>query len=187
MSTTETLATGARLTPETFADFIQRLEHHHRDDGVKWHHTADPIFTVQKHHTIYGLDLDYADGRFVALEDRVWFSPQEYWNDLEQEEREAINADCLENHETPFTSLDEDDQWSMLESFDDHTVSGYRREWQFLNAHLTKEAAEAFIARKQHDYPPLRVYVESMYFGWEYKELMAALLDGRLVLVEKAQ
>ncbi|MDM3398173.1 hypothetical protein OGV35_10465 [Citrobacter sp. Cb016] len=180
----KSIADGAKLTPETFADFIERLKYHHRGEGVSRHITADPIFMVQKQETIYGLDTDYSDGRFVAIEDSVWFSPQEYWDDLDDEEQADINAECEEIYDTTFTELSEDTQWSVLEDLENHTVSGFKKEWQYVNAHLTREAAEAFIRRKQHDYPPLRVYVESMYFWWEYQEIIKALCDGRLVLAD---
>ncbi|MDV7070451.1 gluconate 2-dehydrogenase subunit 3 family protein [Citrobacter werkmanii] len=180
----KSIADGAKLTPETFADFIERLKYHHCGEGVSRHITADPIFMVQKESTIYGMDTDYCDGRFVAFEDSVWFSPQEYWDDLDDDEQADLNAECEETYDTPFTDLSEDTQWSVLEDLENHTVSGFKKEWQHVNAHFTREAAEAFIRRKQHDYPPLRVYVESMYFGWEYREIIKALCDGRLVLVD---
>ncbi|BDA93777.1 hypothetical protein E5AUHO_13660 [Citrobacter freundii] len=180
----KSIADGAKLTPETFADFVERLKYHHRGEGVSRHITSDPIFMVQKQATIYGMNTDYCDGRFVALEDSVWFSPQEYWDDLDDDEQADLNAECEETYDTPFTDLNEDTQWSVLEDLENHTVSGFKKEWQHVNAHLTREAAEAFIRRKQHDYPPLRVYVESMYFGWEYQEIIKALCDGRLVLAD---
>ncbi|EAA8256803.1 hypothetical protein AH633_002562 [Salmonella enterica subsp. enterica] len=180
----KSIADGAKLTPETFADFIERLKYHHCGEGVSRHITADPIFMVQKESTIYGMDTDYCDGRFVAFEDSVWFSPQEYWDDLDDDEQADLNAECEETYDTPFTDLSEDTQWSVLEDLENHTVSGFKKEWQHVNAHFTREAAEAFIRRKQHDYPPLRVYVESMYFGWEYREIIKALCDGRLVLAD---
>jgi len=37
--------------------------------------------------------------------------------------------------------------------------------------HLTQAAAEQFIARKQHDYPPLYTYVESAYWSPQLREL----------------
>jgi hypothetical protein len=45
--TTPSLATGAKLTPETWADFVARLKHDCRSEGVSDHCTADAIFIVQ--------------------------------------------------------------------------------------------------------------------------------------------
>ena len=61
MSEQKTLASGAPLTAETFADLVQRLRHDCIGDGVKDHGTADAIFTVQAKRRITGLDLDNVD------------------------------------------------------------------------------------------------------------------------------
>ncbi|HCR1905256.1 TPA: hypothetical protein ONC25_002580 [Enterobacter asburiae] len=181
------IADGAKLTPETFADFIERLKYHHRGEGVNRHATADPIFMVQKQATIYGLAEEFGESKIVHVEDCEWDSPQEYWDDLDEQQQEELNVFCIDQCDTAFTDLDEDAQWEVLADLDGHTVCGTRKEWQNINAHLTREAAEAFIRRKQHDYPPLRVYVESMYYGWEYQEIIKALCDGRLVLAESQE
>lgn len=46
-----------------------------------------------------------------------------------------------------------------------------QKEMKVINAHLTLEGANQFIARKQHDYPKLYTYVYSMYFCEQMKEL----------------
>ncbi|MNN59485.1 hypothetical protein D3C81_1746030 [compost metagenome] len=52
-----------------------------------------------------------------------------------------------------------------------------------MSAHFTKDAAEAFIRRKKHDYRHgMRVYVESQYYAWEFNVIKNAILDGRLIL-----
>jgi len=119
-----TLATGATLTPETFADFVARLRHDVAGEGVKDHYTADAIFIVQARK-----------------------------------------------------------QWSILDALPDHTVTGWDEKWEYVSAHMTKDAAEAFIQRKKHDYRKgLRVYVESQCYCWEYNTIIAALMSGELVL-----
>lgn len=178
------IADGAKLTPETFADFIERLKYHHRGEGVNRHATADPIFMVQKQATIYGLADEYCEAKIVHFEECEWNSPQEYWDDAEDDKRDELNGMANDMWEKDFLDCEESEQWDFLADLDNHTVCGTRKEWQNINAHLTREAAEAFIHRKQHDYPPLRVYVESMYFGWEYQEIIKALCDGRLVLAD---
>lgn len=178
------IADGAKLTQETFADFIKRLKYHHRGEGVSRHCTADPIFMVQQQATIYGLDDEYSEAKIVHFDDCEWSSPQEYWDDLDAEGQEDLNNFCRGACDTDFTELDEEAQWEVLADLDGHTVCGIKKVWHYVNAHFTREAAEAFIRRKQHDYPPLRVYVESMCYGWEYQEIIAALCDGRLVLAE---
>ena len=79
-------------------------------------------------------------------------------------------------------SLSESDQWDILADLPEHTVSGWDERWEHVNSHLTKEAAEAFIRRKKHDYRDgLRVYVEAQIYCWEFNEIIKGLLDGRIV------
>ena len=138
----------------------------------------------QKQAKIYGLTDEYCEAKIVHFEECEWDSPQEYWDDAEDDKRNELNGMAYDMWEKDFLDCEESEQWDFLADLDNHTVCGTRKEWQNINAHLTREAAEAFIRRKQHDYPPLRVYVESMYFGWEYQEIIKALCDGRLVLAE---
>ena len=54
-----------------------------------------------------------------------------------------------------------------------------------MNSHFTREAAEAFIKRKSHDYRDgLRIYVDANIYCWEFNAIKEALMDGRLVLAE---
>lgn len=85
-----------------------------------------------------------------------------------------------------FLELDTDAQWEVLGELDDHTVTGWNKRWEIVNSHFTKEAAEACIRRKQHDYPELRVYVESLYYAREFEAIKAAIFDGTLVYQPKA-
>lgn len=185
MEPTPSLATGHLMSVDTWADFVDRLRHHCNGQGVKWHHTAAALFTVQAKRFDYGFEPDYAEGLVVCLEDSRWFSPKEYWDDLDEEERQEINLATQAGHECDFLELDQDDQWEFLGELDDHTVTGWNKRWEIVNSHFTKEAAEAFIRRKQHDYPELRVYVESQYYAWEYEAIKAAILDGTLTYTPK--
>lgn len=180
-----TLATGAALDATTWTDFVERLRYHCNGAGVKWHHTAAAIFTVQTKRFDYGYEIDYAEGRVVCLEDRRWFSPKEYWEDLDDEERAEIDQALMADRECGFMDLDEDDQWDYLAELDDHTVTGWNKRWEIVNSHFTREAAEAFIQRKRHDYGEMRVYVESQYYAWEFEAIKEAILDGTLAFTPK--
>lgn len=175
------LAAGAALDASTWTDFVERLRYHCNGAGVKWHHTAAAIFTVQTKRIDYGYEIDYAEGRVVCLEDWSWFSPKEYWEDLEDEERAEIDQALMADRECGFMDLDEDDQWEFLAERDDHTVTGWNKRWEIVNSHFTRDAAEAFIRRKQHDYGEMRVYVESQYYAWEFEAIKEAILDGSLI------
>lgn len=48
------LATSHPMTTDTWSDFVTRLRHHCNGQGVKWHHTACALFTVQQKRIDYG-------------------------------------------------------------------------------------------------------------------------------------
>ena len=182
----QTLATGADLTPALFEDFRQRLVHHCRGEGVRDHCTADAIFIVQAKRLVYGIDTGYTGNSVVIHGDRKHFSPQEYWDDLNEEERAELNEAAQEHSRVDFLELYEDDQWEVLGELEDHTVTGWDSRWEYVNVHFTREAAEAFIQRKAHDYPlGLRIYVDAQLYCWEWNTIKAAIMDGRLGLVDE--
>jgi hypothetical protein len=179
------IATGQELTAESFADFVERLRHHVNGEGVKYHYTADALFTVQAKRYIYGIDKDYTDKWAVCVEDMSWESPAEYWQDASDETRQELDAAANERSSIPFLELDESEQWDLLADLDEHNVVGFDERWDYVNAHFTKEAAEAFVARKKHDYPDgLRIYVEAQVYCWEFNEIIKGLLDGRIAFVD---
>lgn len=183
---TSSLAKGAELTPESFNDFVGRLRHHCKGDGVDWHGTADAMFTVQAKKRNYGVDREYTDKWAICHEDRSWLSPQAYWDDCDEEEQAGLNEIAQRDHECNFLELRQDQQWDLLGELDDHTFTGYEDHWDYVCSHFTKEAADAFIERKRHDYRlGMRVYVEAQLHCWEWNTIKEALMDGRLVLVDQ--
>ena len=181
------IATKEALTADTFSDFVQRLRHHVRGEGVDWHHTADAMFTVQARKIIFGIDRDYTDKVAVYADERMYFSPQEYWDDQESEQRARLHRLAQESGGCGFLALCESDQWDILDDLPEHTVSGWDERWEIVNSHFTKEAAEAFIQRKMHDYRDgLRVYVEAQVYCWEFNTIIAGLMDGRIVFKDPA-
>lgn len=181
----KTLAKGYPLTKETYDDFVSRLKHDCVGVGVKEHCTADALFIVQKKMIVSGIDLDYCDNRMVYCDDSSWFSPQEYWDDLDDEGKESINSLAIEFADSEFLELKLYDQWSLLDDLDNHFVTGYEERWEYVNSHFTKDAAEAFIARKKHDYKGLRIYVDSQYYAWEFNEIKNAILSGKLAFKDE--
>lgn len=182
------LAYGATLSNETWADFVARLRHDCVGKGVHDHCTADAIFKVECRTIIYGIDRDYTDKQAVICDDSTWFSPQEYWNDLDDEQQSRLNLVVQQSHECDFLELDERDQWDLLDEIDDHCVVGWDEKWEHVNSHFTKDAAEAFIQRKRHDYRKgIRVYVGAQTYCWEYNTIKDAILQGRIGLTDELQ
>ncbi|EIM1708997.1 hypothetical protein JFQ88_002864 [Aeromonas dhakensis] len=182
------LAHGAPLSPESWADFVARLHHDCVGEGVHDHCTADAIFKVESRERIYGIDKDYTDKLAVIFDDSVWFSPQEYWDDLDEEGRTELNKVAQHWSECDFLERDEDDQWEQLGDLDDHRVTGWDESWEYVCSHFTKDAAEAFIERKRHDYRKgIRVYVDAQTHCWEYNTIKEGILQGRIGLTDELQ
>ena len=176
------LATGAKLDGATWADFVERLRHDCEGEGVRDHATANAVFTVEARRIVSGIDTDYTDQLLVYCDDSSWYSPQEYWDDADANQQEVLNAVAQNAYARYFLELGDSEQWDVLSDLPDHTVTGWQDRWEHVNSHFTKDAAEAFIKRKKHDYPNgLRVYVESQYYAWEFNAVKEAILAGRLI------
>lgn len=182
----KSLAKGFELMQESFVDFVARLKHDCVGDGVKDHCTADAIFIVQRNRYVFGIDIDYAERVCVILEDSHWEDPDKFYNDhieysiamkLDEYAQDLVGQD--------FLLLDEVDKWDAIKEIEGVIVTGMDERWEYVNSHFTKDAAEAFIKRKKHDYPEgLRVYVEAQLYCWEFNEIKKALIDGKLKLVD---
>lgn len=183
MPAEKSLAAGDQLDASTWETFVQRLRHDCRGEGVNEHCTADAVFVVESRRIIYGIDPAYTDDLVITCDDCEWFSPQEYWDDADEELQAKLNEEAQENWCLNFLDMPLRDQYDALDELDNHTVTGWVERWETVNFHFTKDAAEAFIRRKKHDYPKgLRVCVEAQTYCWEYNAIKEAIMDGRLIL-----
>nr|WP_233092140.1 hypothetical protein [Pseudomonas sp. MF6772] len=172
----------------TWADFITRLRHDCVGVGVHDHCTSAAIFIVQARRIVYGIDTDYSDNRVLIdhCNEGEWFSPKDYWDEQDEDERASLNKAMQAWSGCQFMKADEQDQWYVLGELEGHAVTGWCENWEYINAHFTKDAAEAFIRRKKHDYGKgMRVYVESQYYAWEFNAIKEAILDGTLTYTLK--
>lgn len=182
------LATGEPITAATWADFVKRLHHNCKGDGVQEHCTASAIFTVQARRIVYGIDRDYTDNLVVIWEDDEWFNPKAYWDDADSEQQATLDLAALDAEDCNFLDLAEHDQWGVLGELEDHTVTGFAESWEHINSHFTREAAEAFISRKKHDYPKgLRVFVDAQIHCWEFEAIKEGILNGYIGFIGKQE
>lgn len=174
----------SELTEEEFTKFKERLYFHNIDrEGVDRHITANPIFNVQNKKRIYGVSDDYTD-KFIWNKDEVSFdSLEDFIEGLEDEELEAAKEYCA-NEGQDFDGLGEYAMTDIAELLG-YVKCGYIEEWEHVNSHLTREGAEAFIARKKHDYSEMRVWVGSQYLCWEFNEIIKGILDGDIGYIKK--
>lgn len=183
----KSIATRSPLTKETFADFVLRLRHDCEGDGVNRHYTSDAIFIVQQKVRTYGYTEEYSSEKMIYRDDSTWYSIKEFWDSLDENERKTLDDIALNGFTDgkKFVDTDEHDQWYILqEEQTEFTVVGYKEGWKYVNAHFTRDGAEAFIKRKKHDYDELRIYVDSQYWCWEFNEIKNAILSGKLTYAE---
>lgn len=186
MSTPKSIATGAPLDAETWADFVRRLRHDCVGEGVRDHYTADAIFIVQARRYTYGIDVDYGGHKVACVEESVYTTPREFYEkELDDAARASLDAKATEAGRLNFFDVSEWGQWELIDDMDGVTVLGRVERWDYVCAHFTKAAADAFIKRKAHDYREgLRVYVEAQSYSWEYNAIKEAILAGRLVFAD---
>lgn len=187
MTNQNTLARGAALNKATFDDFITRLRHHCEGGGVDWHCTADAIFNVQQRVITWGYDPAHSDNSafFQPDECRYWVDAEDFYKQLDEDEQDRIDTIALEYFDASFCMLSRTDQIELIEenSALGYTIGYWKDHWKTINSHFTREAADAWIQRKSHDYPDgLRVYVNAQTHCWEWNAIKQALIDGRLVL-----
>lgn len=154
--------------------------------------TASPIFHIQEEKKVYGLNSEYSDKKlWIDGEEGTEFdTAQEYFDSLDAEDKHAINSEAIESHSELFTDLDSGDQDDVLKTFSDdndlHLSQTYfKTEWFDVGVFLTRQEADWFIKRKQHDYGKLRVYVKSLYWAPQHKRLIQAILNGEIKYVVK--
>lgn len=186
MSEGKSIATGSELTAETWADFVERLTYHCRGEGVQNHCTASAIFIVQARRFIYGISDDYTDRLAIIYDDCCWHSAEKYYNDSDEAFQSMLDEKAQDEYDEEFLDLETYQQYEIIGDLEEHTVTGWDERWEFVCAHFTLEAAEAFIKRKGHDYRAgLRVYVDAQTYAWEFEAIKNAIMDGKLRFTEK--
>lgn len=177
MSDKPSLARGAELTADTWADFVARLHHDCVGEGVRKHYTADAVFLVQKRVKVYCME-GYDGEAFEIYCDGENYTAASWYEDLDGDDQLRLDAECSAN----FLGASMFQQMNALDEVcPDQDVHQYTWDWETVNQHFTNDAAEAFIKRKKHDYRDgLRVYVDASTYSWELNTIKAAILSGSI-------
>lgn len=139
---------GQAVVPEWLIDVARRLDADRRDND---HHTADPIFTVQREDRVYGVGEDWAEGF-------IWTLDGERCGD-------ELATRLERRHQRG---------WDLPERF---SRIGYVTRWEFVDAYLTPEGAGERVEYENRKHSGrVRVYVESGCRNVEWKALRAHLL-----------
>ncbi|MDE9466423.1 hypothetical protein [Xenorhabdus bovienii] len=171
------LADGGELSRETWDDFVKRLEYQHKGAGVDWHGTAHPSFTVRERVRVIGNDDDevgiYFDGEGHHYIDSLLET-------LDADQKREIVEYSDEYFSDWDDCSDKEKAESIIYILEDSYIFYWKYDYKTVNTHLTREAAERFIARKQHDHGKLSVYAESFYWCWEIRTLIDGILTGKI-------
>ena len=177
MAEPTSLAQGGELNEATWADFVSRLRHQTAGAGVKSHCTSEAVFLVQK--KVQRLAPEGCGEQVAIFDGERSKSVELFFAGCSDEVQQQLNEYCDGNFIQAHNSLK---SAAIEEHMSDYSLLHVTDEWETVNQHFTREAAQAFIDRKQHDYGILRIDVDSSYFCWEINAIRGAILSGRLIL-----
>lgn len=181
MNEIKSLADGDNLNKETWNDFIERLKYHNQGDGVNYHATAYPAFTVREKVTVTGSEDDNVG---ICCEGEYFDDVNDALDWLDESIKSKTLAQAEEYTGWSWDMLsDYDKANAIIDVTDDSYIYYWKWDYRTVNSHLTKEAAERFIKRKQHDYGKLSIYVESAYWCWELRTIIDAMMNGKIKYV----
>lgn len=178
------------FTPVTWAEFTQQLKNSWENDNAG---TDSPIFVVQSKNIVWGLDPASDSVEITNIVDvdqeSKYKSVEEFFDSLKAAEKHDLNGLAIDEEDELFLDLKASTQFNILSdwNWNGHNVHICHGKyfWEDINCHLTRSAAEAFIKRKSHDYGELRVFVKSLYWCDEFKNLLNAIINGEVGLTSK--
>lgn len=176
------------FTPERWAEFTQQLKNSWENDNAG---TDSPIFVVQSKNIVWGLDPASDSVEITNIVDvdqeSKYKSVEEFFESLRAAEKHTLNGLAIDEEDELFLDVKASTQISILSDWDERSVHICHGKyfWEDVNCHLTRSAAEAFINRKSHDYGELRVFVKSLYWCDEFKNLLNAIINGEVGLTSK--
>ncbi|MDF5793434.1 ead/Ea22-like family protein [Acinetobacter baumannii] len=173
------------FTPETWAEFTQQLKNSWENDNAG---TDSPIFVVQSKNIVWGLDPASDSVEITNIVDvdqeSKYKSVEEFFDSLKAAEKHDLNGLAIDEEDELFLDAKVSTQINILSEWNERNVYICHGKyfWEDINCHLTRSAAEAFINRKSHDYGELRVFVKSLYWCDEFKNLLNAIINGEVGL-----
>ncbi|MDE9467620.1 hypothetical protein, partial [Xenorhabdus bovienii] len=149
------LADGGELTVENWNDFVKRLEYQHKGAGVDRHGTAHPSFTVRERVRVTG-SKDNNVGIFYDCD--AYYSLEGALARLDDEQKQKIFNYAQDEHLSDWDDCSDTEKAESIKYIlEDSYIFYWKYNYKTVNTHLTREAAERFIARKQHDHGELSV------------------------------
>lgn len=175
------------FTPETWAEFTQQLKNSWEKDNAG---TDSPIFVVQAKNIVWGLDPTHDSVEITNIvdvdQDSKYKSVEEFFESLKATDKHDLNGLAIDEEDELFLDVKASTQFNILTdwNWNGHKVHICHGKyfWEDINCHLTRAAADEFIKRKSHDYGELRVFVKSLYWCDEFKNLLNAIISGEVGL-----
>jgi len=176
------------FTPETWAEFTKQLKNSWEKDNAG---TDSPIFVVQAKNIVWGLDPTHDSVEITNIvdvdQDSKYKSVEDFFESLKASDKHDLNGLAIDEEDELFLDVKTSTQINILTDWNERNVHICHGKyfWEDINCHLTRSAAEAFIKRKSHDYGELRVFVKSLYWCDEFKNLLNAIISGEVGLTSK--
>lgn len=173
------------FTPETWAEFTQQLKKSWEKDNAG---TDSPIFVVQAKNIVWGLDPTHDSVEITNIvdvdQDSKYKSVEDFFESLKATDKHDLNGLAIDEEDELFLDIKASTQINILSDWNERNVYICHGKyfWEDINCHLTRTAADAFIKRKSHDYGELRVFVKSLYWCDEFKNLLNAIISGEVGL-----
>ena len=173
------------FTPETWAEFTQQLKNSWEKDNAG---TDSPIFVVREKKIVWGLDPASDSVEITNIVDAddesTYKSIDDFFESLKATDKHALNGLAIEEEDELFLDVKASTQINILSDWNERNIHICHGKyfWEDVNCHLTRSAADAFIKRKSHDFGELRVFVKSLYWCEEFKNLLNAIISGEVGL-----
>lgn len=176
---------------QDFLHLKHELIKHHRK-GIDNDCTADPVFVVKTKQVEWGYEEEYSEVHALCYDCETYESVEDFLEDYEDEELtemfegvEYFSPDNLRNMSMD-RFIDYVEEYN-IEYFSEVYMIHGNYKWVTHNMFLTRESAEEYVERRCGglDNPNVNIWVESWWRNYEMKNLLKAIMDGKLVWNEE--
>ncbi len=177
---------------EEFEHLKNELIKHHRkfidNDG-----TADPVFVVKTRQIEWGYEEEHSEIHALYHDCETYESVEDFLYGYDPEEiddmckgTERSSDDLLEMDIKDFSDFLEYEVVDEDLSQEVYITHGNYK-WVTHNMFLTRESAEEYVKQRcgEVDNPNVNIWVESWWRNYEMKNLLKAIMDGKLVWNEE--
>lgn len=175
------------MNKEEFEKLRDNLYNHHFN-YIDNFCTAAPIYLVQKKVIDWGYEEEYAEHHqlYNSCCESSYKSVQEFVDDYDDEEWEYLFENTDYANKEDFL-LCHNDLWEVedtMEQVDPHGGWQYlhgNSRWETVEIFLTKDSADKYIDTRGIRGDNCRLYVDSLYKSYEFKELLENIANGNIV------